>query len=61
MILSVPDMSCAHCKAAIEAALGRAGGRAEVDLAARTVSVTGLDRPAAEAAIRAAGYAPGPA
>lgn len=40
--LSVPDMSCAHCKASVEQALGAqvpASG-VTVDLAARTVQVT---------------------
>ncbi|MBU3030680.1 heavy-metal-associated domain-containing protein [Paracoccus marinaquae] len=56
MTFTVPDMSCGHCKSAIEAALSKAGGRASIDLAAKTVTVEGLDREAALAAIRAAGY-----
>lgn len=56
MTFTVPDMSCGHCKAAIEAAIAEAGGRATVDLAARTVTVDGLDRARATDAIRTAGY-----
>ena len=46
--LSVPDMSCGHCKASVEAALTPLAGMAPitVDLAQRQVSVAG---PAAEA------------
>lgn len=57
--LSVPDMSCGHCKATVEAALGALpeAGEVKVDLSARKVEVTG---PApAEAllkALDAAGY-----
>ena len=57
--LSVPDMSCGHCKATVESALGAVPqtGDVRVDLAARKVEVTG---PApAEAllkALDAAGY-----
>jgi copper chaperone len=35
--LSVPDMSCGHCKASIEAALAPHARRVEVDLPARKV------------------------
>lgn len=39
---NVPDMSCGHCKAAIEKAVGAADGDAVLnfDLEARTVEVT---------------------
>lgn len=39
--LNVPDMSCAHCEAAIKKALGALAGVAtvEVDLAAKRVRV----------------------
>ncbi|MCZ0961562.1 heavy-metal-associated domain-containing protein [Paracoccus benzoatiresistens] len=56
MTFTVPDMSCGHCKAAIEAAIADAGGRATVDLAQKTVTVEGLDQARAVDAIRAAGY-----
>lgn len=39
--LSVPDMSCGHCKAAVETALTPLAGSVTVDLAARQVVVTG--------------------
>ena len=41
--LSVPDMSCNHCKATIEAALGSVPetGAVTVDLTTRQVEVTG--------------------
>lgn len=58
MTFTIPDMSCGHCKAAIETALSKAGGLASVDLASKTVTVEGLDRAAALAAIRDAGYEP---
>jgi copper chaperone len=40
--LSVPDISCDHCRRTIEAALGRLPGvrGAAVDVAARTVRVS---------------------
>ncbi len=60
MILSVPDMSCGHCAAAVEAALTRADPAARVavtvDLPARRVSVEGLTEAAAVAALAAAGF-----
>lgn len=41
--LCVPDMSCNHCKAAVEAALAAVpdAGAVSVDLAARKVEVAG--------------------
>ncbi|TJZ94108.1 heavy-metal-associated domain-containing protein [Paracoccus gahaiensis] len=56
MIYSVPDMSCGHCKAAIETAIAGAGGRAQVDLPQKRVTVEGLDPTQAEAVLRAAGF-----
>ncbi|MFN3992334.1 MAG: heavy-metal-associated domain-containing protein [Tabrizicola flagellatus] len=56
---SVPDMSCGHCKAAIETALAAVpqAGEVKVDLATRTVDVSG-PAPTAELlrALEAAGY-----
>ncbi|NHF72092.1 heavy-metal-associated domain-containing protein [Paracoccus xiamenensis] len=58
MKLSVPDMSCAHCKAAIEKAVSDAGGSATVDLERHEVIVDGLDPADAQNVIRQAGYDP---
>lgn len=40
--LSVPDISCGHCKSSIEGAVGALGGvdRVEVTIDARTVDVS---------------------
>ncbi len=57
--LSIPDMSCGHCKAAVEKALASVpgAGNVAVDLAARKASVTGpADTAALLAALDAAGY-----
>ena len=61
MIFKVQDMTCGHCKAAIEDAVAAAGGEAVVDLEAQTVAVNNLADDRAEAAIRDAGYSPQPA
>jgi copper chaperone len=57
--LSVPDMSCGHCKAVVETALAAVpdAGTVEVDLAARIARVSG-PAPAAEllTALDQAGY-----
>jgi copper chaperone len=56
---SIPDMSCGHCKAAVEAALAKVpgAGAVRVDLSARKVEVADA-APEAEvlAALEAAGY-----
>lgn len=57
--LSIPDMSCGHCKAAVEAALSTVPGAdaVTVDLATRKVDVTGTaDLAAMLAALQVAGY-----
>lgn len=58
-VLTVPDISCGHCKAAIEGAVGALDGvdAVQVDIAAKTVAVTG-DAPigAITQAIEDAGY-----
>jgi copper chaperone len=57
--LSIPDMSCGHCKAAVEAALGSVPGAGSVmvDLPARQVQVSGdAALPALLAALDQAGY-----
>ena len=59
MKLTVPDMSCGHCKAAVERALAGAapGATVAVDLPARTVTVTGpADADAVLAALAEEGY-----
>lgn len=61
MKFHVPDMSCGHCRAAIEQAIAAAGGTAAVDLDSRTVTVTGLDAARATAALAEAGYSATPA
>jgi copper ion binding protein len=50
---AVPGISCAHCKAAIEAAVGEVAGveAVDVDVAEKTVRVEG---DAADGAVRAA-------
>ena len=57
---SVPDMSCAHCRAAITAEVENVAGvsAVDVDLEAKRVTVAGggLDDRAIRAAIDEAGY-----
>ena len=57
--LSIPDMSCGHCKATVESALGAVpqAGEVKVDLTTRKVEVTG-PAPVADLlkALDAAGY-----
>lgn len=57
MRLNVEGMTCAHCERAIKQAVAALSGTAEVDLAAGTVEVTGIDDIAAvRRAIEEAGY-----
>lgn len=44
--LSVPDMSCGHCRASITEALAPLGGTPEFDMATRRVTVSGPLAPA---------------
>jgi len=56
---SVPEISCGHCKAAIEGEVAKVAGvtLVEVDIAERTVRVLGdADDTAIVAAIDEAGY-----
>ncbi len=57
---SVPDISCSHCRMAIERAVSTVAGVAavKVDLDTKTVTVSGdrLDEAAIVAAIDKAGY-----
>jgi len=60
---AVPDMTCGHCKAAIETALKEidAGADIKVDLEAHTVTVASkASEDAMLAAIKEAGYSPAP-
>ncbi len=62
MLFNIPDMTCGHCKAAVEAAVQSVDPQAsvQVDLDARTARVeTGADRGAVAQAIRDAGYSIG--
>lgn len=56
-LLSVPDMSCGHCKASVEAALATIAGMApvSVDLTTRHITVAG-NAAAALAALDAIGF-----
>jgi copper chaperone len=56
---SVPDISCDHCKQAIESEIGKLAGVAEVvvDVESKTVTVDGIaSDEAIEVAIQEAGY-----
>jgi copper chaperone CopZ len=57
-VYDVPDISCDHCKSAIEGAVGGVAGveQVTVDVAAKTVTVSGGDDAAIRAAIDDAGY-----
>ena len=56
---TVPDISCDHCRRSIESAVEPLPDveSIDVDVAAKTVTVTGGDPIATEAAIAEAGYA----
>lgn len=57
-LLSVPTMSCDHCKSSIEGSVGAVDGvtGVDVDLEAKTVAVVGGDRSAVIDAIDEAGF-----
>jgi copper chaperone len=60
---SVPDMTCGHCKKAIEEALHKldAGAQIEIDLDNHIVALTSAAAPdSAIAAIKEAGYTASP-
>ena len=59
-VYTVADMSCDHCKRAIEDSVGAVAGvdGVLVDLDAKTVSVSGGEPAAIEQAISGAGYTP---
>ena len=54
--LSVPDMSCGHCKASVEAALSPIATGVTVDLPARKVTATGAPPEALIKALAAVGF-----
>ncbi|MCA2010317.1 heavy-metal-associated domain-containing protein [Pararhodobacter sp. CCB-MM2] len=55
--LSVPDMSCGHCRASIDQALQPLGAQAAFDMAQRRVTVTGeAAQPQVIAALDAIGF-----
>jgi len=54
--LSVPDMTCGHCKASVETALQPIAGRVEVDLASRQVRAESPDAAKLIAALAEIGY-----
>lgn len=56
MILSVPNMTCNHCKASVEAAITEVGGKATVSLEDREVEISGLPESTVLAALKAAGF-----
>ncbi|MGR6318932.1 heavy-metal-associated domain-containing protein [Micromonospora soli] len=59
LVLSVPDISCDHCAKAIAGEVGEVAGvsAVEVDVAAKSVTVTGAADPVAvRSAIAEAGY-----
>jgi copper chaperone len=61
--LSIPEMSCGHCKAAVETAIARIDAQAvtRVDLAARRAEVdTSAPKEAVIEALSAAGFAADP-
>ena len=57
-LLSVPDISCDHCKSSIEAAVGALDEvhSVDVDVEAKTVLVSGGDYAKVVTAIDEAGY-----
>lgn len=64
MHLSIPDMSCGHCRASVTRALTELdpAARVTVDLTARTAQVdTTAPLPAVLAALEAVGFAAEPA
>lgn len=59
MKLAIPDMSCGHCKMAVEQAVAQAapGAKVDADLATRTAEISGAsDTAALLAALAAEGY-----
>ncbi|RUS58653.1 copper chaperone [Pseudorhodobacter sp. E13] len=62
--LSIPDMSCGHCKAAVETAIRKLdpGAQVQVDLTTRRAEITSSQTvPAMIAALAAVGFPAEPA
>ena len=55
---TIPDMSCSHCQAAIEAKLGPLTSQLDIDLAAKTIRVAGIDAQALQSALEEIGFQP---
>jgi copper chaperone len=59
MRLTIPDMTCGHCRASVERVVAEAApdARVSIDLALRTAEIAGaVDEARVLAALRAAGY-----
>lgn len=57
VVVSIPSMSCIHCKATVENTLKSMVDKLEIDLPARVVRVEGGDSAAIIRALDEAGYA----
>ncbi|MDQ2065597.1 cation transporter [Xinfangfangia sp. CPCC 101601] len=53
---SVPEMSCGHCKASVEAALAPISATVRVDLEQRRVTTEGAEAAAVISALAAIGF-----
>lgn len=58
LIATVPDMSCGHCRAAIEAKLAPLTSQLHVDLDAKTIRAAGINVQALQSALEEIGFTP---